>query len=101
MGFWTRANPELCLLATRGKPQRRATDVAKLLIEAAARAFAQARRDLRTASSAWSTGPISSCSRAPRRPGWDRLGNQAGLFDQGPVRTRRRPSRGPAPAPAD
>ena len=47
MGFWTRANPELCLLATRGKPQRRATNVAKLLIEAAARAFPQARRDLR------------------------------------------------------
>jgi N6-adenosine-specific RNA methylase IME4 len=34
MGFWTRANPELCLLATRGKPRRRGTDVAKLLIAA-------------------------------------------------------------------
>ena len=23
MGFWTRANPELCLLATRGAPKRK------------------------------------------------------------------------------
>jgi N6-adenosine-specific RNA methylase IME4 len=23
LGFWTRANPELCLLATRGHPRRR------------------------------------------------------------------------------
>ena len=27
MGYWTRANPELCLLATRGKPKRQAKDV--------------------------------------------------------------------------
>ena len=27
------------------------------------------------------------------RPGWDGFGNQPGLFDRGPVATRRRPSR--------
>jgi N6-adenosine-specific RNA methylase IME4 len=32
LGFWTRANPELCLLATRGKPRRRRADVRKLIV---------------------------------------------------------------------
>src|SRR5215468_2375375 len=27
LGYWTRANPEQCLLATRGKPARQAKDV--------------------------------------------------------------------------
>ena len=33
MGFWTRANPEICLLATRGKPVRKAKDVRRLIVE--------------------------------------------------------------------
>src|ERR687891_2867649 len=32
LGFWTRANPEPCLLATRGHPTRRAGVVPKLLL---------------------------------------------------------------------
>ena len=32
LGFWTRANPELCLLATRGKPRRKRADVRKLIV---------------------------------------------------------------------
>lgn len=31
-GYWTRANPEQCLLATRGKPSAKAHDVRRLLI---------------------------------------------------------------------
>jgi len=34
LGFWTRANPEMCLLATRGKPVRRRVDVKKLIVSA-------------------------------------------------------------------
>jgi hypothetical protein len=33
LGYWTRANPEQCLLATRGKPSRRAKDVKRLVVE--------------------------------------------------------------------
>jgi len=33
LGYWTRANPEQCLLATRGKPPRRARDVKRLVVE--------------------------------------------------------------------
>ena len=32
MGYWTRANPEICLLGTRGAPKRQARDVGKLVI---------------------------------------------------------------------
>src|SRR3954453_14671429 len=32
LGYWTRANPEQCLLATRGKPGRVAKDVRRLVV---------------------------------------------------------------------
>lgn len=32
MGYWTRANPEMCLLGTRGRPQRLAKDVPQLIM---------------------------------------------------------------------
>jgi N6-adenosine-specific RNA methylase IME4 len=32
LGHWTRANPEQCLLATRGHPQRQAKDVPEIII---------------------------------------------------------------------
>lgn len=33
LGFWTRANPEICLLATRGRPQRLSASVRKLVVD--------------------------------------------------------------------
>ena len=33
MGYWTRANSEVCLLGTKGKPQRQAADVRQGIIE--------------------------------------------------------------------
>ena len=33
LGYWTRANPEQCLLATRGKPPRKAKDVRRLILD--------------------------------------------------------------------
>ncbi len=32
MGYWTRANPEICLLATRGNPQRMCKSIPNLII---------------------------------------------------------------------
>jgi N6-adenosine-specific RNA methylase IME4 len=32
MGYWTRANAELCLLGTRGSPKRQAKDVPQLVV---------------------------------------------------------------------
>src|SRR5215831_20238058 len=33
LGYWTRANPEQCLLATGGRPSRQAKDVRRLVVE--------------------------------------------------------------------
>ena len=33
MGYWTRANSELCLLATKGKPKRQSASVRRLVID--------------------------------------------------------------------
>jgi site-specific DNA-methyltransferase (adenine-specific) len=32
LGYWTRANPEICLLATKGAPKRRRMDVPNLIV---------------------------------------------------------------------
>tara|TARA_R110002126_G_scaffold80036_1_gene198524 strand:+ start:145 stop:690 length:546 start_codon:yes stop_codon:yes gene_type:complete len=33
LGYWTRANPEMCLLATRGKPKRISKSVRQLVVD--------------------------------------------------------------------
>jgi N6-adenosine-specific RNA methylase IME4 len=92
LGFWTRANPEPCLLATRGHPKRSAGDVPKLLI-------APRREHSRKPDEAYDRierllpGPYLELFARRSRPGWDRFGDQEELFDRGPVGTRRRPSR--------
>ena len=99
MGFWTRANPEPCLLATRGKPRRRGTDVAKLIV-APRREHSRKPDETYGRIERLVEGPYLELFARASQPGWDGLGNQSGLFDAGPVRTRRRPSAGPAPDPA-
>ena len=32
LGYWTRCNPEMCLLATKGKPKRVSKSVAQLVV---------------------------------------------------------------------
>jgi N6-adenosine-specific RNA methylase IME4 len=92
LGFWTRANPEPCLLATRGHPKRSAGDVPKLLI-------APRREHSRKPDEAYDRierllpGPYLELFARRSRPGWDRFGDQEALFDRGAVATRRRPSR--------
>jgi len=33
LGYWTRSNPEMCLLATKGKPKRFFKNVKQLIID--------------------------------------------------------------------
>ena len=74
-GKWTRANAELCLLATRGSPKRYATDIQELIVSPLGRhsekpgeALARAERLLK--------GPYLELFARKRRPGWTALGNQ-------------------------
>ncbi|MGH6942690.1 MAG: MT-A70 family methyltransferase [Geminicoccaceae bacterium] len=93
LGFWTRANPEPCLLASRGQPKRRAGDVPKLLIAAPRREHSRRPDASYERIERLLPGPYLELFARRTRPGWDAWGNQPELFDRGPVATRRRRSR--------
>ncbi|MGH6798723.1 MAG: MT-A70 family methyltransferase, partial [Roseiarcus sp.] len=89
LGYWTRANPEQCLLATRGKPRRRARDVPRLVVEPR-REHSRKPDAIRTRIERLVDGPYLELFARETKPGW---GAEVELFDTGPVATRRQPSR--------
>ena len=90
LGYWSRANPEQCLLATRGKPPRKAKDVRRLMVEKR-REHHRKPDETRERIERLVAGPYLELFARETRPGWDCWGNQAGLFDQGATATRRQP----------
>jgi MT-A70 len=92
LGYWTRANPEQCLLATRGKPQRRGKGVPKLVVEPR-REHSRKPDVVRERIEQLVGGPYLELFAREAKQGWDCWGDQAGLFDRGNVATRRQPSR--------
>jgi N6-adenosine-specific RNA methylase IME4 len=97
MGYWTRANPEQCLLATRGKPERLARDVPRLVV-APRREHSRKPDEVAAGIERLLPGPYIELFARETRPGWDSWGKETALFDDGPVRTRRQPSRLVGPA---
>ena len=76
MGYWTRANAELCLLATRGHPQRRAKNIHQVIIspvEEHSKKPEEARRRIEAL-----LGEVPRLELFARRPspGWDVWGNE-------------------------
>lgn len=61
-GYWTRANPEMCLLATRGHPRRLSASVRQLIV-APRRQHSQKPKPI-SGSRRFAPAPISNCSRA-------------------------------------
>jgi N6-adenosine-specific RNA methylase IME4 len=92
LGYWTRANPEQCLLATRGNPARRAKDVRRLVVEKR-REHSRKPDCVRERIERLVAGPYLEIFARETKRGWDCCGNQVRLFDGGPVTTRRQPSR--------
>jgi N6-adenosine-specific RNA methylase IME4 len=92
LGYWTRANPEQCLIATRGKPPRKAKDVRRLVVEKR-REHSHKPDCVRERIERLVAGPYLELFARETKKGWDCWGNQAGLFDSGAVATRRQPSR--------
>jgi N6-adenosine-specific RNA methylase IME4 len=92
LGYWTRANPEQCLLATRGKPPRQAKDVRRLVVEKR-REHSRKPDCVRERIERLVGGPYLELFAREAKQGWDCWGNQVALFDQGSVSTRRQPSR--------
>jgi N6-adenosine-specific RNA methylase IME4 len=91
LGYWTRANTELCLLATLGKPKRLARDVRRLIV-APRREHSRKPDEARAGIERLVAGPYLEMFARESAPGWDTWGHEAELFDQGPVETRRQPS---------
>ena len=91
MGYWTRANPEMCLLATRGHPKRVSKDVRRLIVDHR-REHSRKPEETYDRIEKLVDGPYLEMFARGSRPGWDALGNQVGLFDDGPISTRRWPS---------
>jgi N6-adenosine-specific RNA methylase IME4 len=92
LGYWTRANPEQCLLATRGKPKRKAKDVRRLMVERR-REHSRKPDTTRNRIERLVRGPYLELFARETKAGWDCWGDQAGLFDAGSAPTRRQPSR--------
>lgn len=79
MGYWTRSNNEVCLLAVRGKPKRRHADVRQAIIE-------PRREHSRKPDCVYGrierlvSGPYLEMFARTERPGWTSWGNQVGKF---------------------
>jgi N6-adenosine-specific RNA methylase IME4 len=73
LGFWTRSNPELCLLATRGKPHRRRADVHKLIVSRR-REHSRKPDEAYERIEALCEGPYLEMFARFQRPGWDSWG---------------------------
>lgn len=79
MGYWSRANSELCLLATRGNPKRKHKDVRRLVV-------AQRREHSRKPDQAYDRmrrlvpGPYLELFARTGRPNWTSWGNEVQRF---------------------
>lgn len=79
-GYWTRANPELCLLFTKGKPKRLAANVRKLLV-APRREHSRKPDEQYERIEQLVAGPYLELFARSARPGWSTWGNEVGKFD--------------------
>jgi N6-adenosine-specific RNA methylase IME4 len=77
MGYWTRSNSELCLLATRGKPKRLDAGVAQV-IAAPRREHSCKPEEAAARIERLVTGPYIELFARRTRPGWTSWGNEVG-----------------------
>jgi N6-adenosine-specific RNA methylase IME4 len=96
MGYWTRANSEACLLATRGKPRRKSAGVRMGIIEPR-REHSRKPDCVRERIEQLVDGPyLELFARQSNRRGWDFWGNEAEKFNTPPaVRVAALPVRRP------
>ena len=79
MGYWTRANSEVCLLATRGKPKRKHADVRQAILE-------PRREHSRKPACVYERierlvdGPYLELFARTQREGWTAWGNETTKF---------------------
>ena len=79
LGLTTRHNPEICLLARRGRARRIAKDVRELII-APAREHSRKPDEAYRRIERYAAGPYLELFARQRRPGWTVWGNETGKF---------------------
>jgi N6-adenosine-specific RNA methylase IME4 len=79
-GYWTRANPEMCLLFTRGSPKRVSASVRKLLI-APRHEHSRKPDEQYERIEALVDGPYLEMFARQARPGWTAWGDETSKFD--------------------
>lgn len=75
MGYWTRANAEVCLLATKGKPERLARDVPQVLISPLME-HSRKPDEFHARIERLLPGPYLEVYARRERPGWTTWGNE-------------------------
>jgi len=88
LGFWTRANPELCLLATRGKPHRRKANVPKLVISPR-REHSRKPDEIYDRIESLCEGPFLEIFARNTRDDWYTIGLEGDAFKGGRTPARR------------
>ena len=81
LGYWTRANTEPCLLATRGHPKRLHKDVGQV-IAAPIREHSRKPDCVHDRIERLVAGPYLELFGRCSRPNWTVWGNEAGKFDE-------------------
>jgi N6-adenosine-specific RNA methylase IME4 len=76
MGYWTRANSELCLLASKGSPKRRNKDVHQVIISPVQQ-HSRKPEETRTRIESLVDGPYLELFARESKDGWHAWGNQA------------------------
>ena len=79
LGYWTRANSEVCLLGTRGKPKRIAPNVRQGIIEPR-REHSRKPDCVHERIESLVKGPYLELFARTRRHGWDAWGNETDKF---------------------
>ena len=76
MGYWTRANAELCLLATRGHPKRAAKDVHQVIISHVEKHSRKPDEVRKRIERLMGDQPRIELFAREKSPGWDVWGNE-------------------------
>lgn len=87
-GFWTRANSEVCLLATRGKPKRLRADVRQGIIEPR-REHSRKPDTVRHRIERLVSGPRADLFSRQDRKGWHCWGDQIDKFPVDTTKSRK------------
>jgi N6-adenosine-specific RNA methylase IME4 len=75
LGYWTRANAEICLLATRGSPTRMAADVPQVVMSPVG-AHSAKPPEVRARIERLLVGPYLELYAREQAPGWKAWGNE-------------------------